>query len=80
MADQLDRLSTALSGSYRIEREIGVGGMATVYLAQDLKHDRQVALKILRPELTAAMGTDRFPREIHIIAQMQHPHILPLYD
>ena len=62
MADQLDRLSTALSGSYRIEREIGVGGMATVYLAQDLKHDRQVALKILRPELTAAMGTDRFPR------------------
>jgi serine/threonine-protein kinase len=54
--------------------------MATVYLAQDLKHDRKVALKILRPELTAAMGTDRFPREIHIIAQMQHPHILPLYD
>jgi serine/threonine-protein kinase len=80
MADQLDRLSAALSGSYRIEREIGVGGMATVFLAQDLKHDRQVALKILRPELTAAMGTDRFPREIHIIAQMQHPHILPLYD
>jgi len=80
MANQLDLLSTALSGSYRIEREIGVGGMATVYLAQDLKHDRQVALKILRPELTAAMGTDRFPREIHIIAQMQHPHILPLYD
>jgi TolB-like protein/tRNA A-37 threonylcarbamoyl transferase component Bud32 len=80
MANQLERLSTALSGSYRIEREIGVGGMATVYLAQDLKHDRQVALKILRPELTAAMGTDRFPREIHIIAQMQHPHILPLYD
>ena len=80
MADQPDRLSAALSGSYRIEREIGVGGMATVYLAHDLKHDRQVALKILRPELTAAMGTDRFPREIHIIAQMQHPHILPLYD
>ncbi len=54
--------------------------MATVYLAQDLKHERKVALKILRPELTAAMGTDRFPREIHIIAQLQHPHILPLYD
>jgi serine/threonine-protein kinase len=54
--------------------------MATVYLAQDLKHDRKVALKILRPELTSAMGTDRFPREIHIIAQLQHPHILPLYD
>jgi serine/threonine-protein kinase len=54
--------------------------MATVYLAQDLKHDRKVALKILRAELTAAMGTDRFPREIHIVAQLQHPHILPLYD
>jgi serine/threonine-protein kinase len=54
--------------------------MATVYLAHDLKHDRQVALKILRPELAAAMGTDRFPREIHIIAQLQHPHIVPLYD
>jgi eukaryotic-like serine/threonine-protein kinase len=80
MTDQLDRISAALSGSYRIEREVGVGGMATVYLAQDLKHDRKVALKVLRPELTAAMGTDRFPREIHIIAQMQHPHILPLYD
>ena len=75
-----ERLIAALSGSYRIEREVGVGGMATVYLAHDLKHDRKVALKILRPELSAAMGTDRFPREIHIIAQMQHPHILPLYD
>jgi serine/threonine-protein kinase len=80
MASIPERLAAALSGSYRIEREVGVGGMATVYLAHDLKHDRQVALKILRPELTAAMGTDRFPREIHIIAQMQHPHILPLYD
>ena len=80
MADRLDHISAALSGSYRVEREVGVGGMATVYLAHDLKHDRKVALKILRPELTAAMGTDRFPREIHIIAQLQHPHILPLYD
>jgi serine/threonine-protein kinase len=80
MADRLDHLSAALSGSYRIESEVGVGGMATVYLAHDLKHDRKVALKVLRPELTAAMGTDRFPREIHIIAQLQHPHILPLYD
>ena len=80
MAPPPERLAAALSGSYRIEREVGVGGMATVYLAHDLKHDRSVALKILRPELTAAMGTDRFPREIHIIAQMQHPHILPLYD
>ena len=77
MAAPPERLAAALSGSYRIEREVGVGGMATVYLAHDLKHDRSVALKILRPELTAAMGTDRFPREIHIIAQMQHPHILP---
>src|SRR5881409_1073710 len=76
----LARLTAALAGRYAIERELGAGGMATVYLAHDLKHDRQVALKILRPELTAAMGTDRFPREIHIIAQMQHPHILPLYD
>jgi serine/threonine-protein kinase len=75
-----DRLNAALSGSYRIEREVGVGGMATVYLAHDLKHDRQVALKVLKPELSAAMGTDRFPREIHIIAKLQHPHILPLYD
>lgn len=80
MADIPQRLAAALSANYRIEREVGVGGMATVYLAHDLKHDRDVALKILRPELTAAMGTDRFPREIHIIAQMQHPHILPLYD
>jgi serine/threonine-protein kinase len=69
-----------LGGSYRIEREVGMGGMATVYLADDVKHGRKVALKVLRPELTAAMGTDRFPREIHIIAQLQHPHILPLYD
>ncbi|HEV8357317.1 MAG TPA: serine/threonine-protein kinase [Gemmatimonadales bacterium] len=80
MADRLERLESALGGSYRIEREIGVGGMATVYLAHDVKHDRKVALKVLRPELAAAMGTDRFPREIHIIAQLQHPHIVPLYD
>jgi len=80
MANQLDRLAEALRDSYRIEREIGMGGMATVYLAHDVKHDRKVALKVLRPELAAAMGTDRFPREIHIIAQLQHPHIVPLYD
>ena len=80
MADQIERLTLALGGNYRIEREVGMGGMATVYLAQDLKHDRKVALKVLRPELTTAMGTDRFPREIHIIAQLQHPHIVPLYD
>ncbi|HEX9166541.1 MAG TPA: serine/threonine-protein kinase [Gemmatimonadales bacterium] len=80
MTQAADRLNAALSGSYRIDREVGVGGMATVYLAHDLKHDRQVALKVLKPELSAAMGTDRFPREIHIIAKLQHPHILPLYD
>jgi len=74
------KLATALSGRYEIEREIGQGGMAIVYLARDIKHDRKVALKVLRPELSSAMGVDRFPREIHIIAQMHHPHILPLHD
>jgi serine/threonine-protein kinase len=80
MLTPLDRLQSALAGTYTIEREVGAGGMATVYLASDLKHGRQVALKVLRAELTAAMGTDRFPREIQIIAQLQHPHIVPLYD
>ncbi len=80
MLTQLDRLKAALGSTYQIEREIGMGGMATVYLASDIKHGRQVALKVLRSELTAAMGTDRFPREIQIIAQLQHPHIVPLYD
>ena len=80
MTAPLDQLKAALGGTYEIEREVGVGGMATVYLANDLKHGRQVALKVLRAELTAAMGTDRFPREIQIIAQLQHPHIVPLYD
>jgi TolB-like protein/tRNA A-37 threonylcarbamoyl transferase component Bud32 len=75
-----ERLSAALSGRYEIDREIGQGGMAVVYLARDIKHDRKVALKVLRPELSSAMGIDRFPREIHIIAQMHHPHILPLHD
>src|SRR6185369_4496655 len=67
MTEVHGRLQSALADRYRIEREIGVGGMATVYLAQDLKHDRKVALKILRPELAAAMGTDRFPREMPFI-------------
>jgi len=75
-----EKLAAALSGRYEIEREIGQGGMAVVYLARDVKHDRKVALKVLRPELSSAMGVDRFPREIHIIAQMHHPHILPLHD
>ena len=69
-----------MADRYRIERELGAGGMATVYLAQDLKHDREVALKVLRPELAATLGPDRFPREIRILAKLQHPHVLPLLD
>ena len=74
------RLSAALAGRYTIERELGQGGMATVYLAQDLKHQRRVAIKVLRPELAAAIGADRFLREITTTASLRHPHILPLYD
>jgi tRNA A-37 threonylcarbamoyl transferase component Bud32/tetratricopeptide (TPR) repeat protein len=74
------RLAAALADRYRIERELGAGGMATVYLAQDLKHDRKVAIKVLRPELAAALGHDRFLREITTTAGLRHPHILPLYD
>jgi serine/threonine-protein kinase len=80
MADSLSRLSTVLSDRYRIERELGAGGMATVYLAQDLKHDRKVAIKVLRPELAAVIGAARFLREIKTIATLQHPHILGLID
>jgi len=80
MTDVVGRLSAALADRYAIEREIGSGGMATVYLARDLKHDRQVALKVLRPELAATLGPDRFPREIRIVAKLQHPHVLPLHD
>ena len=75
-----DRLRTALAERYAVEREVGRGGMATVFLAQDLKHDRKVALKVLHPELAAALGPERFLREIQIAARLQHPHILPLYD
>jgi Tol biopolymer transport system component/tRNA A-37 threonylcarbamoyl transferase component Bud32 len=75
-----ERLITALSGRYRVERELGQGGMATVYLAHDLKHDRQVAIKVLRPELAAVIGADRFLSEIKTTANLQHPHILPLFD
>jgi serine/threonine-protein kinase len=80
MADVLDRLKTALADRYRIERELGSGGMATVYLAEDLKHRRQVALKLLRPELGAVLGGERFLREIHVAAGLNHPHILALHD
>jgi serine/threonine protein kinase/Flp pilus assembly protein TadD len=76
----LDRLEKALSDKYQIERELGRGGMATVYLAHDLKHDREVALKVLHPELSSALGPDRFLREIKVAARLNHPHILPLHD
>jgi serine/threonine-protein kinase len=79
-ADSFDRLRTALACSFTIERELGQGGMATVYLARDLKNGRQVAIKVLRPELAAAVGSDRFLREIRLVAPLSHPHILPLYD
>jgi len=80
MAHPFPHLATALSDRYRIERELGAGGMATVYLAEDLKHRRQVAVKVLRPELASALGPERFLREITITAQLDHPHILPLLD
>ncbi|HEY0242108.1 MAG TPA: protein kinase [Gemmatimonadaceae bacterium] len=76
----LDRLRAALSQSYSIDRELGKGGMATVYLAQDVKHDRVVALKVLHPDLAASLGPDRFLREIKLAARLNHPHILPLFD
>jgi serine/threonine-protein kinase len=74
------KLQAALSGTYTIERELGRGGMATVFLAQDLKHHRQVAMKVLRPEIANAIGAERFLREIETEAQLNHPHILPLFD
>ncbi len=80
MADVTEQLATALADRYRIERQLGEGGMATVYLAHDLKHDREVALKVLRPELGVVLGADRFLQEIKTTARLQHPHILPLYD
>ena len=76
----MQRLAAALADRYRLERELGAGGMATVYLAQDLKHHRKVAVKVLRPELAAALGPERFLREIETTANLRHPHILPLYD
>jgi len=76
----VDRLASALADRYRIERELGAGGMATVYLAHDIKHDRRVALKVLRPELAAVIGAERFLAEIKTTANLQHPHILALFD
>ena len=80
MTDPIGRLNAALEGRYTIERELGEGGMATVYLADDLKHERKVALKVLKPELAAAVGAERFLAEIKTTANLQHPHILPLHD
>ncbi|MFL5548685.1 MAG: serine/threonine-protein kinase, partial [Gemmatimonadales bacterium] len=80
MTDIPPRLTEALRDRYRLERPLGQGGMGAVYLAEDLKHHRMVALKVLRPELAASLGTDRFLREIEVAARLQHPAILPLHD
>ena len=80
MSMVFDRLSAALSDRYRLEREIGAGGMATVYLAEDVRHHRRVAIKVLRPELSEVLGAERFFKEIEVTARLQHPHILPLFD
>jgi serine/threonine-protein kinase len=78
--DQEERLRSALADRYQIEREIGRGGMATVYLAEDLKHDRKVAVKVLNPKLAQNLGAERFLREIRTVANLTHPHILPIFD
>jgi serine/threonine-protein kinase len=80
MSDLLTVLTESLAGTYAVERELGRGGMATVFLAQDVKHGRHVAIKVLHPELASSMGAERFQREIEIAARLQHPNILPLYD
>src|SRR5256885_14867202 len=80
MSSVATALRAAIADRYRIERELGQGGMATVYLAHDLKHDRKVAVKVLKPELAAVLGADRFVVEIKTTAALQHPHILPLFD
>ncbi|MBA3560360.1 MAG: protein kinase, partial [Gemmatimonadaceae bacterium] len=80
MTNYTTRLDSILAHRYRLEGEIGSGGMATVYVADDLKHGRKVAVKVLRPELAASLGAERFLREIEIAAQLLHPHILTLID
>ncbi len=80
MSDTFDRLKTALADRYIVESELGSGGMAVVYLAEDLKLHRRVAIKVLRPELAVALGTERFIQEIELTAKIQHPQILPLYE
>src|SRR6185369_7062948 len=76
----VQELNAGLTGRYDVEREIGAGGMATVYLARDVRHERQVAIKVLREDLSASLGKDRFLREIKLAAALQHPHVLPLFD
>src|SRR4051812_48758218 len=80
MSNTADQLNISLAGRYVIERELGQGGMATVYLAQDIKHKRNVALKVLKPELGAVLGVERFLSEIQVTANLQHPNLLPLFD
>ena len=80
MPNVMERIRAALADRYRVERELGAGGMATVYLAEDLKHQRKVAVKVLKPELAAVLGSERFVQEIRTTASLQHPHILPLFD
>ena len=80
MAELFDRLSSALAARYRLQRELGQGGMAKVFLARDLKYERDVAVKVLRPDVAASVGATRFLHEIQIAARLHHPHILPLYD
>ena len=80
MTTDLAHLMSMLGDRYRIEREPGAGGMATVYLAEDVRHQRKVALKVLHPELSAVLGPERFLKEVEVTASLQHPHILPLFD
>ena len=80
MTEITSRLSTALADRYRIERHLGEGGITTVYLAEDLKHKRRVAVKVLQPELAAVLGAERFVQEITTTTNLQQPHILPLFD
>jgi len=80
MSDIVGRLAAALADRYRLDRELGQGGMATVYLAHDLKHDRDVAIKVLRDDVAQTVGAERFLREIRMAARLSHPHILPLFD
>ena len=80
MADLLEQLRAALSDRYEIDREVGRGGMAVVFLARDLRHDRRVALKVLPPDVSSSVGADRFLREIRTVARLEHPNILSLYD